>query len=120
MRISIPDLRVNSLGLSDLRNSLTGDSNINAEDAITDLDEAIETKLQARTNLGAYENRLKNALLTVQNMHLNLSSARSRIIDTDYAQTASNFTRRQILVESSQAMLAQANLLPQMILQLLG
>ncbi len=72
-----------------------------------------------RANLGAYQNRFEH---TINNLNVaveNLSASESRIRDTDMAQEMVSFTRAQILQQAGTAMLAQANQMPQSVLQLL-
>ena len=72
-----------------------------------------------RSNLGAFQNRLEHTTNNLQTSNENLTSAESRIRDLDMAEEMTNFTRNNILNQAGQAMLAQANQLPQGILQLL-
>ena len=72
-----------------------------------------------RSNMGAYQNRLEHTTNNLQISSENLTSAESRIRDLDMAEEMTNFTRNNILNQAGQAMLAQANQLPQGILQLL-
>lgn len=94
------------------------------EDLITRLnleiiDEAISTIDNARAKLGATQNRLQSAIRNQANIEENLSAARSRIRDTDYAKETAVLTRTQILQQSSNTVLAQANQRPQAALSLL-
>jgi len=73
-----------------------------------------------RAQLGAQYNRLEYTRANVDNTAENLAAAESRIRDTDMALEMTHFVRNQILTQSSTAMLAQANALPQSMLQLLG
>lgn len=74
-----------------------------------------------RGNLGAVQtNTLQSNLNSLQAAYQNLSAARSTITDVDFAQESANYTKYQILMQSSTAMLAQANQLPQGVLKLLG
>jgi flagellin-like hook-associated protein FlgL len=91
-----------------------------AQQAITAINEAIVSKDKIRAHLGAIQNRLEN---TISNLNLqaeNLQAAESRISDVDVATEMTEFTRQQILSQSAVAMLAQANSLPQMAMQLIG
>lgn len=90
-----------------------------AKAAIDIFDRAIQTVSQERSKLGAYQNRLEHTVSNLQNANENLTSAESRIRDLDMAEEMTNFTRNNILNQAGQAMLAQANQLPQGILQLL-
>lgn len=91
----------------------------NAAKAITIIDEAISKISQSRARLGAYQNRLE---YTNQNLSVsseNLTAAESRIRDADMALEMTNSTKNNIINQAATAMLAQANQLPQGILQLL-
>jgi flagellin len=76
--------------------------------------------LPHRANVGANMSRLEAESSTLATLKDNLSAARSRIADVDVAQESANFARQQILVQSGTAMLAQANVLPQSALRLIG
>ena len=73
----------------------------------------------ARANLGAIQSRFESAVSNIQIQAENTTSARSRIMDTDFAVETSNLTRSQILQQAGNAMLSQANQLPQQVLALL-
>ncbi|MCL2153100.1 MAG: flagellin [Oscillospiraceae bacterium] len=73
-----------------------------------------------RATLGAYQNRLEYKIKNLDNAAENLSAAESRIRDVDMAKMMTEFTKNNILFQASTAMLAQANALPQGVLQLLG
>lgn len=90
-----------------------------ARAAITTVDEAIRKVSEERGKLGAYQNRLEHTINNLKTAHENLTSAESRIRDTDMAMEMTNFTKNNILNQAAQAMLAQSNQLPQGILQLL-
>ena len=72
-----------------------------------------------RSLLGAYQNQMEYTLANITELSSNLSSARSRVIDTDYASETAALTRGQILQQAATAMLAQANQMPNVILTLL-
>jgi len=72
-----------------------------------------------RGKLGAYQNQMEYSVDNINNLSANLTSARSRIIDTDYASETANLTKGQILQQAATAMLAQANQMPNVILSLL-
>jgi flagellin len=94
-------------------------SKAGATAAITALDTAIEAVSTSRANLGALQNRFEH---TINNLNVaveNLSASESRIRDTDMAAEMVSFTRNQILSQAGTAMLAQANQVPQGVLQLL-
>jgi len=90
-----------------------------AQKALTALDAAIQSKDKIRATLGALQNRLENTVKNLQIQAENLQAAESRISDIDVATEMTNFVRNQILAQSGVAMLAQANSLPQLALQLL-
>ena len=84
------------------------------------LDIALKRVDQQRSELGAVQNRFESAITNLQTNETNLSSARSRIEDADYATEVSNMTRAQILQQAGTSVLAQANQVPQSVLSLLG
>jgi len=73
------------------------------------IDQAIQTIDAARAGLGAVQNRFQSTIRNISNVAENASAARSQIKDTDYARETAELTRRQILVQASTTMLAQAN-----------
>ena len=87
--------------------------------AIGLLDEALKTVNKQRADLGAYQNRLEYAMKGLQVGAENLQASESRIRDVDMAEQMVEFVKNQILVQSSTAMLAQANTKPQTVLELL-
>ncbi|NBX88875.1 MAG: flagellin, partial [Betaproteobacteria bacterium] len=72
-----------------------------------------------RGALGAIQNQMDYSVSNITELSANLSSARSRVIDTDYATETSKLTKGQILQQAATAMLAQANQMPNVILSLL-
>ncbi|SEP70944.1 flagellin [Ectothiorhodospira magna] len=91
----------------------------NAATAITNLDNALSAVNGFRANLGALQNRLESAVMTITNTAENLSASRSRIVDADFAQETANLTRYQILQQAGTSVLAQANQNPNNIMSLL-
>lgn len=87
---------------------------------LADIDDAITTLNTNRATLGAAQNRLDFTINNLQVQYENQKSAYGRIMDADYAVETANLTRTQILQQAGTAMLAQANALPQSVLQLLG
>ncbi|WP_424267070.1 FliC/FljB family flagellin [Castellaniella sp.] len=87
--------------------------------ALDTLDKAIAQVDDLRSDLGAIQNRFESTITNLQNTVTNLSAARSRIEDADYAVEVSNMTRAQILQQAGTAVLAQANQVPQTMLSLL-
>ena len=91
-----------------------------ASAAIGVISAALLSVSMARAELGAIQNRLEFKIQNLDNQAENIQAAESRIRDADMAQLMTEFTRNNILFQSSTAMLAQANALPQSVLQLLG
>ena len=91
-----------------------------AASSISTIDSAIDSVNQMRSNLGAVVNRMEHAINNLTVSNTNQQAAESLIRDVDFAYETTQFTRNQILVQSATAMLAQANLAPQSVLQLLG
>jgi len=83
------------------------------------LDKALDIVDDLRSDLGAIQNRFQSTITNLNNTVNNLSAARSRIEDADYAVEVSNMTRAQILQQAGTAVLAQANQVPQTVLSLL-
>lgn len=90
-----------------------------AQAAITTVDTAIKSVSTQRASLGAYQNRLDHKINNLETTSENLTAADSRIRDADMAKEMVEYTKNNILVQASQAMLAQANQAPQGVLQLL-
>ncbi|ASK21693.1 MULTISPECIES: FliC/FljB family flagellin [unclassified Halomonas] len=84
------------------------------------LDAALKQVDELRSGLGAVQNRFDSAITNLQTNETNLSAARSRIEDADYATEVANMTRAQILQQAGTSVLAQANQIPQNVLSLLG
>ena len=94
-------------------------SNVSAGKSLSRIDRAISLVSEQRSKLGAIQNRLEHTIKNLDNAAENTQAAESRIRDTDMAKEMSKFTKDNILTQASQAMLAQANQLPQQVLQLL-
>jgi flagellin len=109
--ITSTGLAINNLSVTAAAQALTALSTINS---------AISTVTDARGRLGAVQNRFTYTIANLQVSSENLQAAESQIRESDYAAEISTFTRNQILVQASTAILAQANLVPQTVLQLLG
>lgn len=91
-----------------------------AQEATILIDAAIQKIDSQRADLGAVQNRFENTISNLQNISENVSAARGRIQDTDFAAETANLTKNQILQQAGTAILAQANQLPQAVLSLLG
>ena len=89
------------------------------EDPLAALDAALQQVDDLRSHLGAIQNRFESTISNLSNTVTNLSAARSRIEDADYAVEVSNMTRAQILQQAGTSVLAQANQVPQSVLSLL-
>lgn len=90
-----------------------------AQKAIITIDQAIQSIDAQRADLGAVQNRFENTIGNLQNISENVSAARGRIQDTDFASETANLSKQQILQQAGTAILAQANQLPQAVLSLL-
>ncbi|MGM0445229.1 MAG: flagellin, partial [Bacillota bacterium] len=95
-------------------------SQSSANNAIKTLDDAIANISEERSKLGSAQNRLDHTINNLNTAQENLTAAESRISDVDMAQEMMSFTKNQILSQAGTAMMAQANQLPQGVLQLLG
>ncbi|WP_443080702.1 flagellin [Thauera sp. 63] len=91
-----------------------------ATKALDIVDGALAKVNSIRADLGAVQNRFESTIANLNTSTENLSAARSRIRDTDFASETANLTRSQILQQAGTAMLAQANALPNQVLSLLG
>lgn len=90
-----------------------------ANDALDVLDRALATITDSRAGLGAIQNRLDSTISNLSNISENVSAARSRIEDADFAAETAELTRSQILQQAGISVLSQANTLPQQVLSLL-
>jgi len=95
-------------------------SQVAADKAITVINNAIEKVSTERSKLGAMQNRLEHTIKNLDTSAENLQAAESRIRDVDMAKEMMEFTKQNILMQAATAMLAQANMAPQTVLQLLG
>ena len=91
-----------------------------AGNAISLVDKALSTVNGVRADLGAIQNRFQSTIRNLSNISENVTAARSRIQDTDFAHETANLTKFQIRQQSSTTILAQANQRPQAALSLLG
>jgi flagellin len=116
--VTVAGISTGALGIANANNVFIT-SQTTATAAITSLDVALNSVNNLRANLGAITNRLEHAITNQQNQEQNMQAAESVIRDADFAFETTQFTRNQILQQSSTAMLAQANQLPQSVLSLL-
>ncbi len=115
MNVAVADMSAKGLGLDGLKITTASLSS----EAIDKIKTAINTVSTARADMGALQNRLEHTINNLDVAVENLSAANSRIRDTDMAKEMMNYTKMNVLVQSAQAMLAQANQQPQSVLQLL-
>ena len=115
--LGIDDMSAGALGLNE--KSLKATDQDSAERSIMVVDAAIHKVSTARASLGAVQNRLEHTISNLGVASENLTAAESRIRDADMAKEMMDFTKQQILMQASNAMLAQANTIPQNVLQLL-
>ena len=132
LRVNVGDMHVNAMGTG--KTSLDGQEiNVNktiedidisslegAQEAIGVIKNAINYVSSIRGDLGAIQNRLEHTQKNLSVMTENIQDAESTIRDTDVAEEMMAYTKNNILIQSAQAMLAQANAVPQGVLQLLG
>ena len=116
LKVSIGDIHTDALGISKISIA----SQQGAADAVDTIKNAINTVSSIRGTLGATQNRLEHTQNNLSVMKENIQDAESTIRDTDVAEEMMAYTKNNILVQSAQAMLAQANQIPQGVLQLLG
>lgn len=118
--IVLADLRAKAFGLlDDDENPLSLASPEEANNVLKAVDEAINMVSSQRSYLGAKTRRLEHTINNLENAALNLTEAESRIRDADIAEEMLNMVQAQIRMQAALAMIAQANLAQQMILQLL-
>ena len=113
--VSISSMSADTLGIS----AVSVEEQTDADTAIGTIDDAIKDVSKQRSALGAIQNRLEHTIKNLDNSAENLQAAEARIRDVDMAQEMMEQTRQSILQQASTAMLAQANLMPQTVLQLL-
>lgn len=119
--LQIADMRAEALGLVDgSGNSVKLTDRNSASAAISVFDNAISKVSSERAKLGAVQNRFGHIINNLSTTETNLIAAESRISNVDMAREIMNMVRYQILVQAGIAVLAQANQMPQGILQLLS
>ena len=120
--------KVDTLGLSVSGTEVTKHKGIDSVDigtqagaweAIKQIDSAIDQVNAARADLGALQTRFEKSIENIDIMNENITAARGRIVDADFATETANLSRAQILQQAGTAMVAQANQLPQQVLSLL-
>ena len=125
VQVNIGNMNSQALGLkSPVGNPATAsfislETQNSSNSAIGLVDQALRTVNEQRADLGAYQNRLESATRSIQIGYENLQGAESRIRDTNMAKESSVHARNQVMMQAANAMLAQANQQPQLVLQLL-
>ena len=120
LKVKTVDMAAASIGVSGTGTAGVDVTSVSAANAsIKKINDAITKVSTYRAELGAAQNRLEHTINNLKVTSENMTAAESRIRDTDMAKEMSAFTKNNILVQASQAMLAQANQTPQGILQLL-
>jgi flagellin len=114
--VTFNKMTASSLGL----NGLVLTSTTSAQGAIDSIDVAINSKDTERTRIGAYVERLQGTLSQIMYARENATASESQIRDADIAAEMSQFVRSQILMQTGVSMLAQANMVPQLVAQLLA
>ncbi len=114
--INLAGMTASALGIADLHVADTA----SAQAAIDNIIAAINSKDIERTFIGSLVTRLQNTILELKISQETATASESTIRDADFAAEMSNFTRAQILMQTGVSMLAQANMLPQTISQLVG
>ena len=114
--IDVEDMSSEGIGVNAISIATRDDANL----AIDVIDAAINKVSGTRADLGALQNRLDHTINNLGVTKENLTASESRIRDVDMADEMMNYTKNNILTQAAQAMLAQANTLPQGVLQLLG
>jgi len=114
--VSLVDATAATLGIGALDVSTTA----NASAALAAIDTAIDTVSTGRGTLGAMQNRMNSAIASIANTRENLSAAESRIRDVDVAYETADLTRNTIMQQAAVSVLAQANVQPQLALNLLS
>jgi flagellin len=115
LNVSIENMHASAMGISGIDISTQG----GAASALDSIKKAINYVSETRGTLGATQNRLEHTINNLSVMQENIQDAESTIRDTDVAAEMMKYTKSSILVQSAQAMLAQANKQPQGVLQLL-
>jgi len=116
---NITSLAEDELGDPSFSGSIDVSTSAASSDAITRIDNALQTLNAQRANLGAISNRFDSTVSNLTNISANLEAGRGRIEDADFASETTNLAKTQILQQASTAMLAQANASKQNVLSLL-
>ena len=120
LTVTIGNMRADNILQTAGGNTVSIDTNDNAEKALARIDYAINKVSSERAKLGALQNRMEYAIENLSTTSENLSAAESRIRDVDMAEEMVQYTKNSILNQAAMAMLSQANKQPEQILTLLG
>jgi flagellin len=115
MEVRIPEISTKSLYIDDMNVTTVN----GADRAIVQLDNALEIVSNARSKIGAYQNRLDHAIASLDQSGEDMTAALSRIEDVDMAEEMTEYTKGNVLSQAATSVLAQANEIPQQVLQLL-
>ena len=118
LTIAIASMGASKISLG-AKTDLKVESNTEVAKSIVKIDKAIAKVSEQRSNLGAVQNRLEHTIKNLDNAAENTQAAESRIRDTNMAKEMSTFTKNNVLSQAAQAMISQANQVPQQALQLL-
>jgi flagellin len=113
--VNATDTSTDALGID----TLSVDTQAHAWVALKKIDSALDQVNSARADLGALQSRFESSVANIEIQVENLAASRGRIVDADFAMETANLSRTQILQQAGTAMVAQANKLPQSVLQLL-
>ncbi|MCR5503620.1 MAG: flagellin [Lachnospiraceae bacterium] len=127
LAVRIPKISLENMGISNIKTSADYDDEGNvvrggqdySNEAIEKIRGAIQYLSSARSNLGAYQNRLEHTTSMLSVTNESMTSAYSRIMDVDMAEEMTEYTTLQVMSQASTSMLAQANERPSQVLQLL-
>lgn len=115
MEVRIPKVNAETLYIDDLDVTVEG----GADRAIVQLDAALSMVSDTRSKIGAYQNRLDHAVASLDQVNEDMTAALSRIEDVDMAEEMTEYTKGNVLSQAATSVLAQANEIPQQVLQLL-
>jgi len=117
--IDLPNMKAESGGMLSAIEGTTITNALQANSALAKIITALDSVTAARADMGAHISRLQFSIDNLFNVSTQSQQSRSRILDTDYAAATTELAKRNIIQQAAQAMLAQANQAPQLVLQLL-
>ena len=115
MDINIPEVSCTAMGID----KLNLHTEAGCDRAIKMCDDALSYISTVRSKLGAYNNRMEHAIRSLEVTNENMTAALSRIEDADMAQEMTTYTSQNVITQAANSMLAQANQMPEKVLQLL-